>query len=44
MARPGVRKTQAFAGGRITDFSQIFSGPFATRQLGLLGADVIGGR
>src|ERR1700743_485319 len=33
--------TQAFAGVRIIDFSQVFSGPFATMQLGLLGADVI---
>lgn len=28
--------TQAFAGVRIIDFSQVFSGPFATMQLGLL--------
>jgi crotonobetainyl-CoA:carnitine CoA-transferase CaiB-like acyl-CoA transferase len=33
--------TQAFAGVRIIDFSQVFSGPFATMQLGVLGADVI---
>ena len=33
--------TQAFAGVRIIDFSQVFAGPFATMQLGLLGADVI---
>jgi formyl-CoA transferase len=33
--------TQAFAGVRIIDFSQVFSGPFATMQLGILGANVI---
>lgn len=32
---------QAFAGIRIIDFSQVFAGPFATMQLGLLGAEVI---
>lgn len=32
---------QAFTGVRIIDFSQVFAGPFATMQLGLLGADVI---
>jgi CoA:oxalate CoA-transferase len=32
---------KAFAGVRIIDFSQVFAGPFATMQLGLLGADVI---
>ena len=32
---------QAFAGVRIIDFSQVFAGPFATMQLGLLGADII---
>lgn len=32
---------QAFAGVRIIDFSQVFAGPFATMQMGLLGADVI---
>lgn len=32
---------QAFSGIRIIDFSQVFAGPFATMQLGLLGADVI---
>jgi CoA:oxalate CoA-transferase len=33
--------TQAFQGVRVIDFSQVFAGPFATMQLGLLGADVI---
>lgn len=32
---------KAFNGVRIIDFSQVFAGPFATMQLGLLGADVI---
>lgn len=32
---------KAFTGIRIIDFSQVFAGPFATMQLGLLGADVI---
>lgn len=33
--------TQAFANVKIIDFSQVFAGPFATMQLGLLGADVV---
>ena len=33
--------SQAFTGIRILDFSQVFAGPFATMQLGLLGAGVI---
>jgi len=33
--------TKAFSGIRVVDFSQVFAGPFATMQLGLLGADVI---
>ena len=32
---------QAFGGIRIVDFSQVFAGPFATMQFGLLGADII---
>lgn len=33
--------SQAFAGLRIIDFTQVLAGPFATQQLALLGADVI---
>ena len=32
---------QAFSGIKVVDFTQIVSGPFATEQLALLGADVI---
>ncbi len=32
---------KAFTGVRVIDFSQVFAGPFATMQLGLLGADII---
>ena len=32
---------QAFSGIKVIDFTQIVSGPFATEQLALLGADVI---
>ena len=31
----------AFEGIRIADFTRVLSGPFATYQLGLLGAEVI---
>jgi crotonobetainyl-CoA:carnitine CoA-transferase CaiB-like acyl-CoA transferase len=33
--------TQAFAGVRIVDFTQVLAGPFAIQQLALLGAEVI---
>ena len=33
--------TQAFDGIRVADFTQVLSGPVATYQLGLLGAEVI---
>jgi len=33
--------TQAFAGVRIVDFTQVLAGPFAVMQLALLGAEVI---
>ncbi len=33
--------TQAFAGVRIVDFTQLLAGPFAVMQLALLGAEVI---
>ncbi len=32
---------QAFEGIRILDFTHVFAGPFATSQLGLMGAEVI---
>lgn len=33
--------SQAFAGIRVIDFTQVYAGPFATVQLALFGADVI---
>lgn len=33
--------SRAFEGIRIVDFTQVLAGPFATYQLGLLGADII---
>lgn len=33
--------SQAFAGVRIIDFTQVLAGPFAVMQLALLGADVV---
>lgn len=33
--------SQAFAGVRVVDFSQVLAGPFATLQLALLGAEIV---
>src|SRR5437870_1064672 len=33
--------TRPFDGIRILDFTQVLAGPFATYQLGLLGADIV---